>query len=116
VAAGAHGPRLGVDAENLEGEFGNFFGAPGGEGILVRGVFPDSSAAKAGLKVGDVITGLDGEKIRSIGELRGKLAEKKAEKSIKLGVVRNKSALSLTVELPPPPEKKVHRNAERTNI
>src|ERR1700741_712971 len=49
------GPRLGIDAENLDGEFGNFFGAPEGEGILIRGVLEDSPAAKAGLKVGDVI-------------------------------------------------------------
>ena len=45
----SNGPRLGIDAENLDGEFGNFFGAPEGEGILVRGVFPDSPAAKSGL-------------------------------------------------------------------
>jgi len=110
------GPRLGIDAENLDGDFGNFFGAPDGEGILVRGVFPDSPAAKAGLKVGDVITSADGEKIRSIGELREKLAEKKAEKSIKLGLIRNKAALSLSVELPAPAEKKGHHNTERTQI
>jgi len=110
------GPRLGIDAENLDGEFGNFFGAPEGEGILVRGVFPDSAAAKAGLKVGDVITSVDGEKIRSIGELREKLVEKKQEKSVKLGLLRNKAALSLSVELPAPVEKKVRHNALRTNI
>jgi len=109
-------PRLGIDAENLEGDFGNFFGAPEGEGILVRGVFPESPAAKAGLKVGDVITSVDGEKIRSIGELREKLAEKKAAKSIKLGLIRNKAALSLSVELPAPAENKEHHHAERTQI
>ena len=110
------GPRLGIDAENLDGEFGNFFGAPEGEGILVRGVFPDSPAAKAGLKVGDVITSVDGERIRSIGDLREKLVEKKQAKSVKLGLLRNKAALSLSVELPAPVEKKAHHNALRTNI
>jgi serine protease Do len=110
------GPRLGIDAENLDGEFGNFFGAPEGEGILVRGVFPDSPAAKAGLKAGDVITSVDGDRIRSIGELREKLMEKKGEKSVKIGVVRNKAALSLAVELPIPAEKKERHNSLRTNI
>lgn len=110
------GPRLGIDAENLEGEFGTYFGAPEGEGILVRGVFPDSPAAKAGLKTGDVITSVDGERIRSIGELREKLVEKKTEKTVKLGVVRNKAALSLSVELPVPAEKRELHNSLRTNI
>jgi serine protease Do len=109
-------PRLGIDAEDLEGDFGKFFGAPEGEGVLVRGVFPDSPAAKAGLKAGDVITAVDGDRIRSVGELREKLTEKKSEKSIKLGVLRNKSALSLGVELPAPAEKHEHHSSVRTNI
>jgi serine protease Do len=110
------GPRLGIDAENLDGEFGNFFGAPEGEGILVRGVFPDSPASKAGLKVGDVITSVDGERIRSVGELREKLGEKNEAKSVKLGLIRNKAALSLSVEIPAAAEKKVHHSGQRTSI
>jgi serine protease Do len=108
--------RLGIDAENLDGEFGNYFGAPEGEGILVRGVFPDTPAAKAGLKVGDVITSVDGERIRSVGELRKKMAEKKQEKTVKLGLIRNKAALTLSVELPAPAEKKEFHTGVRTNI
>jgi serine protease Do len=107
---------LGIDAENLEGEFGNYFGAPEGEGILVRGVFPETAAAKAGLKVGDVITSVNGERIRSVGELREKIVEKKQDKTLKLGLIRNKSALSVTVELPPPAEKREFRTGVRTNI
>ena len=81
-------PLLGIDAESLEGDFGHYFGAPGGEGVLVRGVFANSPASKAGLKVGDVITSLDGERIRSASELREKLLTKHEEKSLKLGILR----------------------------
>jgi serine protease Do len=108
--------RLGIDAENLDGEFGNYFGAPDGEGILVRGVFPETPAAKAGLKAGDVITSVNGERIRSVGELREKIAEKQKDKTVKLGVIRNKTALSLSVQLPEPTERKVMRDVERTTI
>jgi S1-C subfamily serine protease len=108
--------RLGVDAEDLDGEFGNYFGAPEGEGILVRGVFPDTPAAKAGLKVGDVITSVNGERIRSVGELREKIAEKREDKTITLGLVRNKTALSVTVQLPAPAVKKDFHSGVRTNI
>ena len=109
-------PRLGIDAEDLDGEFGNFFGAPEGEGILVRGIIPETPAAKAGLKVGDVITSVDGERIRSVGELREKLGEKKEVKSVQLGLIRNKAPLSLSVELPAPVQHKEHHEALRTNI
>jgi serine protease Do len=107
---------LGIDAEDLEGDFGHYFGAPEGEGVLVRGVFPDLPAAKAGMKVGDVITSVDGDRIRSVGELREKLVEKKSEKSIKIGVIRNKAPLTLAIEIPPPAERPERHNSVRTNI
>ena len=109
-------PVLGIDAESLEGDFGNFFGAPEGEGVLVRGVFNDSAAAKAGLKVGDVITTMDGERIRGASELREKLLTKREQKTIKLGILRNKTQLSLTVELPQHKEEPELSLSERTNI
>jgi serine protease Do len=108
--------RIGIDAEDLEGDFGQYFGAPDGEGVLVRGVFPDLPAAKAGVKVGDVITSIDGDRIRSIGELREKLVEKKSEKSIKVGLIRNKAPLTVSIDIPPVAEKQEHHSSVRTNI
>jgi serine protease Do len=114
---GGH-PRLGIDAEDLSGQLGAFFGAPDGEGILVREVNAGSPAEKAGVKAGDVITSLDGDRIRSVGELREKLSAKRDEKdkTVKLGVLRNKSSLSLTVELPAPASRTKRVVSHRTNI
>ena len=109
-------PLLGIDAENLKGEFGNYFGAPDGEGVLVRGVFANSPAAKAGLKVGDVITALNGDRIRNASELREKLLTHHEEKSIQLGILRNKSELKLSVELPEQKDEEEHVLSERTHI
>lgn len=108
-------PLLGIDAESLEGEFGRFFGAPDGEGILVREVFA-GSPAKAGLKVGDVITSMDGDRIRSASELREKLLTKKEDKPIQLGVLRNRSEITVSVELPKREENHEHFLSERTDI
>lgn len=115
VLAGGR-PRLGIDAEDLSGQFGSYFGAPDGEGVLVREVNSGSPAEKAGLKSGDVITSLNGDRVRSLGDLREKLAGKRDEKTIKLGVLRNKSEMSLTVEMPPPPSKTPRALSHRTNI
>ena len=109
-------PLLGIDAESLEGDFGRFFGAPEGEGVLVREVFAGSPAAKAGLKVGDVITSVDGDHIRSSSELREKLLTKKENKPIQLGVLRNKSEIGISVELPQREENHEHFLSERTDI
>src|SRR6267143_1559026 len=111
-------PRLGIDAEDLNGQLGAFFGAPDGEGILVREVNSGSPAEKAGVKAGDVITSLNGERIRSVGELREKLSGKRDEKNrtVKLGVLRNKSAMTLTVELPEQAARTKRVISHRTNI
>jgi C-terminal processing protease CtpA/Prc len=109
-------PRLGIDAEDLSGQFGAYFGAPDGEGVLVREVNSGSPAEKAGVKSGDVITSLNGERIRSLGDLREKLAGKRDEKTVKLGVLRNKSEVSVTVEMPPPPSRTPRAISRRTNI
>jgi len=111
-------PRLGIDAEDLSGQLGAFFGAPDGEGILVRDVNSGSPAEKAGVKAGDVITSLNGERIRSVGELREKLSAKRDDKdrTVKLGVLRNKGEVSLTVELPAVAERAKHHVFGRTSI
>jgi S1-C subfamily serine protease len=115
VLSGAH-PRLGVDAEDISGQLGAYFGAPEGEGVLVRNVNPGSAAEKAGVKAGDVITTLNGNRIRSLGDLREQLAAKNDDKQAKLGVLRNKGAVTLTVELPAPTTKVKRKIARSTNI
>jgi serine protease Do len=115
VLAGGR-PRLGIDAEDLSGQLGSYFGAPDGEGVLVREVNSGSPAEKAGMRSGDVITAVNGERIRSLGDLREKLAANREQKTVKLGVLRNKSEMAITVELPPPPSRTVHSIGHRTSI
>ncbi len=115
VLAGSR-PRLGIDAEDLSGQFGAFFGAPEGEGVLVRDVNSGSPAEKAGVKSGDVITSLNGERVRSLGDLREKLAAKREEKTVKLSILRNKNEMSINVEMPAPPSKTPRAISRRTNI
>jgi len=108
-------PRLGIDAEDISGQLGSYFGVPEGEGILVREVNPGSAAEKAGVKAGDVITSFNGEKIHGLGELLSKLAGNDG-KTVKLGVLRNKSAMTLDVEIPAAKQKAVRKMEMRTKI
>lgn len=114
-APGVHA-RLGIDAENLEGQLAAYFGVPEGEGILVRSVNSGSPAEKAGVKAGDVIISVNGERVRSVGELREKIAAKTDAKNVDLSVLRSRVETKLSVELPPAPQKQVHVMKHRTNI
>jgi serine protease Do len=109
-------PRLGIDVEDISGQLGSYFGAPDGEGVLVRSVNTGSVAEKAGMKAGDVITRFNGERIRSLGDLREKLAGKNDSKTVQLSVWRNKSEVTLTVDLPAPAQKEKRRISRSTNI
>jgi len=109
-------PRLGIDAEDINGQLGSYFGAPDGEGVLVRSVNAGSVAEKAGMKAGDVITKFNGDRIRSLGDLREKLAAKNDGKPAHLAVLRNKSEVTLTVDLPAGEQKVKRRIGRSTNI
>lgn len=110
-------PRLGIEAEDLNGQLGAYFGAPDGEGVLVRGVGSGTPAEKAGLRAGDVITAVERKRVRTMGDLREQLAASRKAKSVQVSVLRNKAPLTVTVELPAPAAPKtVHRMGYRTTI
>jgi len=108
-------PSLGINAEDLSGQLGTYFGAPDGAGILIREVRSGTAADKAGLKAGDVIVKVDGKPIRTLADLRAELREKSGQKSVALGIIRKTSEISVTVgvERPQPTESShVVRRAE----
>jgi serine protease Do len=102
----AHTPLLGIAAEDLSGQLGSYFGAPNGEGVLVREVKTGTPADKAGVKAGDVITSVDDKAVKSLHDLRSQLREKRDQKSVNLSIVRKGSEIKvpIAIEKPKPME------------
>jgi Do/DeqQ family serine protease len=73
-------------------------------GALVAEVKPASPAARAGLKVGDVIVSLEGQKVDDPSAFEYRLAIKTLNGQAQLGILRNGIALRLSVALEPAPE------------
>ena len=69
------------------------------EGIYVAKVVDDGAAADAGLKEGDVITHIDGQKIKSFGELQNVIAQKRPGDKISINYLRDKKKQSATLTL-----------------
>lgn len=92
---GAH-RRIGVTTMELTKQLADYFGIADGKGVLVTSVSDDSPAAKAGLKAGDVITAVDGEKVDGSGDL-SRAINKRKDGSVTLTVVHNKNQRTVTV-------------------
>lgn len=88
--------RIGINTMQLTKQLADYFGVADGKGVLVTSVAEDSPAAKAGIKAGDVIIAVDGEKVESAGDVTNGLNKRK-EGDVSLTLIRNKSQMNVTV-------------------
>jgi Do/DeqQ family serine protease len=72
-------------------------------GILVAQVLPNSPAAKAGLKIGDVIRRIDGVEVTKASQLQQKVDETNIGASMQLEVRRNGQNVTVAVQPGPLP-------------
>ena len=69
------------------------------EGIYIDGVVENGAAADAGLQKGDVLTYVDGQKIKTFGELQAVIAQKRPGDKVTIKYLRNKKEKSATLTL-----------------
>lgn len=68
-------------------------------GAFVSQVMPNSSAAKAGIKAGDVITSLNGKPISSFAALRAEVGSMPIGSKVTLGLLREGKPVNVSLEL-----------------
>jgi membrane-associated protease RseP (regulator of RpoE activity) len=90
------GRRIGVSTMQLTKQLADYFGIAEGKGVLVTSVADDSPAARAGIRAGDVIVSVDGEKVEGSGDV-SRAINKKKEGDVTLTVIRDKNQRSFTV-------------------
>lgn len=89
-------PQIGAGTTLLTNQLAAYFGVEGG--ILINFVRPDSPAAKAGLKAGDVIVGIDGAPVNgAVGLMRAIDEKKDSEFTLKIVRDRKEKTVSLRV-------------------
>ena len=69
------------------------------EGVRIDKVVEDGAAADAGLEKEDVITAVDGQKVKTMGDLQGILAQKRPGEQVKITYMRNKKEKTATLTL-----------------
>ena len=69
------------------------------EGIYIAEVVEDGAAADGGLQKGDVLTYVDGKKVKQFGELQGIIAQKRPGDKVVVKYLRNKKEKTVTLTL-----------------
>ena len=85
----AQHPQLGVTARDV--------GQTGQQGAVVASVVPDTGAARAGLREGDLVTAVDGQPVTSTESLVALVRAGRVGEPMTLTVIRGGSAESVTV-------------------
>jgi serine protease Do len=88
--------RLGVEVQTLDQSLADSFKLPTPNGALVAKVEPDSAAAKAGVKVGDVIMKFNGDAIVDAGQLAQHVGVVAPGAKASLEIWRNGKSVELT--------------------
>jgi membrane-associated protease RseP (regulator of RpoE activity) len=91
--------RLGIIALEISPELRAHLGAPSDRGVLIDAVQPDSPAARAGLRVGDVVTDVDGSATSSASDVLGAMADRKKGDEIAVTAIRNSKRVELHARL-----------------
>jgi membrane-associated protease RseP (regulator of RpoE activity) len=90
---------FGVALTDLTPELRTHFGVPEDAGVMVAKVEPGSPAEKAGLKVGDILTRLDGHAIKSSWAVTAKARGLEDGQQVPFEVWRNGKAMTVTVSV-----------------
>jgi len=96
---------LGITGSNVDGTMAQALGLNEAQGIVVGGVQDGTPANKAGLKEGDVIVTLNGNRIKSFETFRAEIATTSPGTKVTLGVIRDGEKKQIDVTLGELPNK-----------
>jgi serine protease Do len=88
---------MGVGITDVTPENSKFFDMTKAVGAVVTQVEPNSPGAKAGLKVGDVITKIDGRDVSDAGQLQVEVGQQQPGTTLHLDVMRDGKSISVPV-------------------
>jgi serine protease Do len=89
VAAGSKGEGLGVTVEELGEDAAQAYGLRGRSGVLVTDVAPDSAAAAAGIKEGDLVLEVNRRRVGSVEEFKKAVAALKPGEAVPVQIARS---------------------------
>ena len=90
---------MGVGISDITPENSKFFEMKNTNGAVITQVEPESPGGKAGLKIGDVVTAVDGQEVTDASQLQIAIGAKKPGTKVELSVVRDGKQMNVPVTL-----------------
>ncbi|MCL1941199.1 MAG: Do family serine endopeptidase [Synergistaceae bacterium] len=90
---------LGVSVQNLNEEFKEAFELDVEDGIVIGDVLAGEAGEKAGLQRGDVVTHVNGEKVKNVQAFVNKIRSFSPKTKINLSLIREKVNMNVEIEL-----------------
>ena len=90
---------LGVQHRNLNKDLAEYYGLKNTQGALINDVVPNSAASEAKLKSGDIVTEVNGIKVKSGNQLNSAIGQQAPGSKVTLTILRDGKTLSKTVVL-----------------
>lgn len=105
---------LGVNVQEVTSELSESFGMDKPKGALVAEVFPDTPAAKAGIKAGDIILSVNGREVNKSGSLPPVIGMTPVGQPVDIKLLRQGRLMNMTVVIDAlPDDQKVAKNNKR---
>jgi serine protease Do len=90
---------IGAHIQGVTPQLAKQFGLPKAEGAIILDMLPDGPAAKAGLKQGDVILGMDGQEYADSNALRLHISQQAPGTTTRLQIIRDGKPMEVSVTL-----------------
>ncbi|QCP58554.1 serine endoprotease DegP [Pantoea sp. SO10] len=107
---------LGIMGTELNSELAKAMKVDAQRGAFVSQVLPNSAAAKAGVKAGDVVVSMNGKALTSFAALRAEVGSLPVGTKLQLGLLREGKPVNVSVELQQSSQDKVQSATIYTGI
>ena len=97
---------LGVSIQPLTAELARSFNAKDTKGVLISDVMPDSPAAKAGLKPGDILVEFEGKKMEAPSDLQRAVGMAQPGQDTKMKIWRDQADRTIEIKIGEAPDER----------
>jgi serine protease Do len=104
---------LGVSIQPLTPELARSFGSKDAKGVLINEVMPESPAAKAGIKPGDILLEFDGRSMDGTGDLQRAVGFFSPDRTAKVKILRDQAEKLVEVKVGQAPDERQAAQQQR---